>query len=213
MSAAVVLFNLVISLILQLAIIFVYRKTRHGLSYSRSFVFTVIMIGMLGTSTMLVINTNITGAFALLGAFSLIRFRTILKETSDIAYVFFALIVGVSVGTNHYAIAFITVAFISLVVFIMQKYGFGSTSDNFEYVLIVKAEGGFNPDSMNTLFEKHLLYRDLLQVKNFNDNFTELAYSIKVKAANDTIALINDLKKLPSIKQAELLSGNSTSEY
>jgi uncharacterized MnhB-related membrane protein len=91
LSAAVIIINLLITLLLEVAIVYIYRKTRHGLSYSESFVFTLIMIGVLGCSIMMIVQNNIVGAFALLGAFSLIRFRTILKESSDIAFVLFSL--------------------------------------------------------------------------------------------------------------------------
>ena len=80
-SAAVIVLNIAVSLLLQLLIIFVYKKTHQGLSYSSSLIFTIAMIGVLGTVIMMVVQNNLIGAFTLLGAFSLIRFRTILKET------------------------------------------------------------------------------------------------------------------------------------
>ena len=93
-SPAVIALNIIFSFLLQIAIAAVYKKTHKGLSYSSSFISTTVMVGVLGTVIMMIVRNNLIGAFALLGAFSLIRFRTILKETRDIVFVFFALVVG-----------------------------------------------------------------------------------------------------------------------
>ncbi len=212
-SAAIVLFNLCFSLVLQFIVIYIYRKTRHGLSYSQSFIFTLMMIGVLSSTVMMIVESNLTGAFALLGVFSLVRFRTIVKETSDIAYVFFSLITGVAVGTGHYAIALITVVFMGIIIYLLQKYAFGSISDNFDYILILKTDKNFNPDSLTAIFDKHIARRELLQVKNFGESLNEIVYSLKFKTTKDSLALLNDLKPMQALKQTELLSGKSTSEY
>src|SRR3990167_777280 len=97
-SAAIIVINLIFVFLLELVIAWVYRKTHRTLSYSQSFVGTIILMGIIASLIMMVVTENIVGAFALLGAFSLIRFRTIMKETRDIAFVFFALAIGVAVG-------------------------------------------------------------------------------------------------------------------
>lgn len=90
-SSAIVIFNVLLTFALQMAVVWVYKKTHRGISYSQSFLFTLVMIGVLGAVIMMVVQNNLIGAFALLGAFSLIRFRTIVKDTRDVAFVFFAL--------------------------------------------------------------------------------------------------------------------------
>lgn len=124
-NISVVIANLVLSLILGLFIIWVYRRTHRGLSYSMSFIFTMLIISLISTTVMMVVQHNIIGAFALLGAFSLIRFRTIVKDTRDVAFVFFALASGVAVGTSNYAIALTAVPFIGIVILLATRYQLG----------------------------------------------------------------------------------------
>src|SRR3990167_4319281 len=124
-SAALVVFNLGLSFLLQLVIVWVYKKTHRGLSHSQSFLFTLVIIGVLGTVVMMVVQNNLIGAFALLGAFSLIRFRTIVKETRDVAFIFFALATGVAVGTNNYSVALVATLLISVMIVALSRYGFG----------------------------------------------------------------------------------------
>src|SRR3989344_9236862 len=95
-NAAIVVINLLFVLALELVIAWVYQRTHRTLSYSQSFVGTIVLMGIIASLIMMVVTENILGAFALLGAFSLIRFRTIVKETRDIAFVFFALAIGVA---------------------------------------------------------------------------------------------------------------------
>ena len=78
------------SFIISLVIVFVYRKTHKGLSYSQSFVITLIFVTLVATVAMMVIGNNVARAFGLLGAFSIIRFRTVVKESKDISFIFFA---------------------------------------------------------------------------------------------------------------------------
>ncbi|HLB57672.1 MAG TPA: DUF4956 domain-containing protein, partial [Gammaproteobacteria bacterium] len=116
LSIAIVVLNIAFSFVLQLGIAWIYKKTHRGLSYAPSFVFTLIIVGTLGTFVMMIIQQNFVGAVALLGAFSLIRFRTILKETRDVAFVFFALAAGVAIGTGNYATGLVSVVLISLII-------------------------------------------------------------------------------------------------
>ena len=82
-SPAIVVLNIIFSLILLLGMVWVYKKTHKGLSYSPSFIFTLIIVGILGTVIMMVVQNSLVCAIVLLGAFSMIRFRTILKEKKD----------------------------------------------------------------------------------------------------------------------------------
>lgn len=213
LSAAVIIINLFITLLLEVAIVYIYRKTRHGLSYSESFVFTLIMIGVLGCSIMMIVQNNIVGAFALLGAFSLIRFRTILKESSDIAFVLFSLATGVAVGTNHYALAFITVIFLAAAIYVLRKWGFGSVSDNFDFLLILKADSSFAPTKLDQVFKDTARGIELLHRKQHGNQPVEYAYTLRLKSSADVHAIADSIKKIPSITQFELLTGKSTAEY
>ncbi|PIZ81358.1 MAG: DUF4956 domain-containing protein, partial [Parcubacteria group bacterium CG_4_10_14_0_2_um_filter_41_6] len=102
-----VILNLALTFILALVIALVYKNTHKGLSYSQSFLFTLILISVITTIAMMVIGNSLAIAFGLLGAFSIIRFRTPVKEAKDTGYIFFSLVEGMAVGTNNHVIAII----------------------------------------------------------------------------------------------------------
>jgi hypothetical protein len=94
-----------ISFALSLVVAAVYRYTHRGVSYSQSFVHTLVIMGTVVSLIMLIIGSNIARAFALVGALSIIRFRSAVKETRDVAFIFLAMAIGMAVGTRFYLLA------------------------------------------------------------------------------------------------------------
>ena len=213
LSAGVIIFNLLLAFLLQLVIVYVYKKTRHGLSYSQSFVFTLIIVGTLGASIMMAVQNNVIGALAIFGAFTLIRFRSILKETSDLAYVFFSLVVGISVGMGHYPLALLTTSFLSLVIYLFYRFGFGSVSDNFDYLLIFTAPVNFIAKPVFATLTPLIKTTELLHEKHYTDH-VEYSISLRLKQASEPATIVSTLKNAhPTIKTAELITGRNTSEF
>lgn len=82
-----------------MVIAFVYNRTHKGSSYSQSFMLTVVFVAIIVAIVMMVIGNNLSLAFALVGALSILRFRTVLKDTKDMTYIFLSLAVGMAAGT------------------------------------------------------------------------------------------------------------------
>lgn len=212
-SGGLIIFNLLLTFILGLVIIFVYKKTRHGLSYSQSFIFTLLIVGVLGTVVMMAVQNNVIGAIAIFGAFTIIRFRSILKETSDLAYIFFALVIGISVGMNHYPLALITTTFLSVVIYLFYKFGFGTVSDNFDYLVVITAKKEFNLNSVDNYFDEKVAKREILHAKHFEDDVKEFSLSLILKEKTSPEEVSEYLNKLPGIVTVEILTGKNTSEF
>ncbi|MBT6334928.1 MAG: DUF4956 domain-containing protein, partial [Candidatus Magasanikbacteria bacterium] len=207
-SAAIILFNIVLSFALQLLIVWVYKRTHRGLSYSQSFLFTLVMIGVLGSIIMMVVQNNLIGAFALLGAFSLIRFRTIVKETRDVAFVFFALSTGVAVGTSNYVIAFIATFMLSLFILIMSRYGFGvgNTSTITGYVLTIETAEDVSRDLLTKIIDSHTAQYDSLHAKYRAGHGGHYAFSVNFKEDADLEKLSEGLKAIMGVKRVEFIT-------
>ena len=114
-----ILVNLLVAAILGLFISVVYKNTHRGLSYSQSFIVTIILVTVIVSMVMMVIGNNIARAFALVGALSIIRFRTVVKDTKDTAFVFMALAAGMAAGTSSYFLAIVGTGVISSVAFLL----------------------------------------------------------------------------------------------
>ena len=100
-----ILMNLTLSIFLGLFISYVYKLTHKGVSYSQSFMLTIVFVTIIVAMVMMVIGNNVARAFALVGALSIIRFRTVVKDTKDTAYIFLALAAGMAAGTSSYFLA------------------------------------------------------------------------------------------------------------
>ncbi|PIQ69043.1 MAG: hypothetical protein COV91_00955 [Candidatus Taylorbacteria bacterium CG11_big_fil_rev_8_21_14_0_20_46_11] len=212
-SSAVIVFNLLFSLILLLVVVYVYKKTHQGLSYSPSFVFTLVIVGILGSVIMMVVQNNLFGAFALLGAFSLIRFRTILKETRDIAFVLFALVIGVSVGTNNYSIALISTVVVSLVIILLTRFHIGSRGNMAGFVLTFTAKSNIEIGAIRKILTTEVESFDFLQARSYGDSSHIYAFSVTMKDSLDATRLIEELNKHESITDTAVITGEQTVEY
>lgn len=212
-SGGLIIFNLLLSFLLQLTIIYVYKKTRHGLSYSQSFIFTLTIVGLLSTTIMMAVQNNVIGAIAIFGAFTLIRFRSILKETSDLSYVFFALVIGIAVGMGHYPLALIATAFLSTVIYLFYRFGFGSVSDNFDYLLIFSTKPDFKLEAVDAFLDEHTTKRELLNAKYYGDDVKEFSLSLGLKQSGSPTVISEHFNSLPGVKTVELLTGKNTSEF
>lgn len=212
-SSAVIVFNLFFSFVLQLFIVYVYKKTRHGLSHSESFIFAVIIFGVLSTAIMMAVQNNIIGAFAIFSAFTLVRFRSILKEPSDLAYIFFALIVGISSGMSHYSLALITAAFLGAVIYLFHRFGMGHVVERFDYLLILNTDRSFRLESLDSVFNQHLERRELIHAKHYDNGQSEYCLSLHLKEAENFNSLVDQLNSVSLVKRVEILSGQGSAEY
>lgn len=118
--------NMIVGLILGLIISWVYRYTHKGLSYSQSFVLTLVFVSVIVSAVMMIIGNSLARAFALVGTLSIIRFRTVLKDTKDVAYVFFSLAAGMAAGTSNYFIAGTTTSIVSILAIILHRLNYGA---------------------------------------------------------------------------------------
>ena len=213
LSSAIILFNLIFVFLLELVIVYTYKKTRHGLSHSQSFIFTMVIVGVLSAAIMMAVQNNIIGAFAVFAAFTMIRFRSILKEPSDLGYLFFALVIGISTGMSHYSLALITVFFLSGVIYLFNRFGFSSVSDNFDFVLLFSAKDSFELAALDGAFDRYVSRRELLHAKHYDNGINEYSLSLRLKEGVSVESLSGELRKKHDITQIEFLTGKSTSEF
>jgi uncharacterized membrane protein YhiD involved in acid resistance len=137
--SAITLWELIVVLglasVLSVVLAQVYVYTHSGHSYSRSFVHTMVFVGITISLIMLIVGSNIARAFALVGAMSIIRFRNPVKDSRDIAFLFMTMAIGMAAGTKFYIFAVIFTAFASFVAVAMHVLAFG---ENKEVVYVVR---------------------------------------------------------------------------
>ena len=121
-----ILINLVLSFILGVLISLIHKKTHKGLSYSQSFMVTNIFVAVIVCMVIMIIGNSLARAFALVGALSIIRFRTVVKDTKDTAYIFWSLAAGMAAGTGSYFLAIAGSIIISGIALMLFYTNFGS---------------------------------------------------------------------------------------
>ena len=199
---------LVLSFILSAFIGWIYKITHRGTSYSQSFVFTLVMNGMIVALVMLVVGSNIARAFSLVGALSIIRFRNAVKETRDVGFIFFTMAIGMAVGTRFYLLAVIGAVVISLVILLMTRFDWYAREMNSQILRIQIPNDAPFDEMFDTSFLRYTRTSELISVDSvYNGTMTELTYSIGMKKSNRIEEFITELKKLNDGNKVTLIAG------
>jgi len=125
-SPQTIILSLLLAFVLGQVLAWVYYLTHSGLSYSRSYVQSLILITVVISMVMTVIGNNIITAFGLMGGLAIVRFRNVIKDTRDIAFIFCALVVGMAAGSHRYLTAILGTGILSLIILYLFLTDFGS---------------------------------------------------------------------------------------
>lgn len=206
-TAADVIGNVFVAMICGLAIALLYKFTYKGLNYSSSFTISIIMLTMITAIVIMVIGNNLARAFGMVGAMSIIRFRTAVKDASDIMFIFFALSIGLAAGVKLYSVAIFGTLFVGTVFLIVSKFKFTMTS-NREFLMQVIARGDQLSDNpfMST-FNTYCRRQKLVNVKTMGqepDEMMEFSYYIKMKDEEKGNELVSSIRKISGVEQVNL---------
>lgn len=199
---------LVLSFALSAFIGWIYQLTHRGTSYTQSFVFTLVMNGMIVALVMLIVGSNIARAFSLVGALSIIRFRNAVKETRDVGFIFFTMAVGMAIGTRFYLLGIIAAAIISLVVVLMTRLNWFAREMPTQ-ILRVQVPNDTPFDSLfDRAFVKYTSASELISVDSVQSGtLTELIYSVGLKKAALMQDFLAEIKKLNGGNKVTLIAG------
>ncbi len=212
-SIVEVIINSLVAFVLSIVIAYTYKKTHQGLSYSQSFVLTIIFITIIIGFVMMVIGNSLTRAFALVGALSIIRFRTVVKDTKDTAYIFWALAVGMGAGTGNYFIALYATLFMSLVAWIMFKFNFGLQSSS-DFILRFYFDKTTDEEGYVNYINKHSDNNALLHMEPSGDDKTlYLTFDISLKEEVNMNEFLSEFSKTNGISEVVLVSAKNDITY
>ncbi|MFA6215679.1 MAG: DUF4956 domain-containing protein [Patescibacteria group bacterium] len=214
LSPTVIVVNLLVAFVLSLLIALVYKVTHKGLSYSQSFVMTLVIAGVVICAVMMVIGNNVARAFGAFGAFSLIRFRTAIKDAKDMAYIFLVLAVGMAVGTNNYLIAIATTFITLLIIFVLTKINFGSIR-KFDYILMFATDTRKATENIyKSVFDKYLKDSSILNIKAVEQgNILQLTFSIRFISEKEVGEFTQSLERLEGVSEVNLITAKNDIEY
>src|SRR3989344_7764059 len=173
-----IVINLIAAAILGTITAFFYKRTHQGVSYSQSFVNSLVLIAIITSTAIMIIGNSLTRAFGLIGAFSVIRFRTAVKDTRDVAFLFFSLVEGLAAGTGNYQIALIALIVFLLTVIILTRGKFGKYT-GFDYLLSFQSSTKTKDKKAAylDLFKQYLADHMLLSLRSTDDSQISTAYN------------------------------------
>ena len=192
---------LVLSFCLGLFIFMVYKKTFQGVMYSSSFGVTLIALTMITTVVILAVTSNVVLSLGMVGALSIVRFRTAIKEPLDIAFLFWSIAVGIVLAAGMIPLAVVGSVIIGvvLILFVNRK------SHVHPYIVVIQCDGHESETKAKALLEQHV-ERCVVKSKTAQAGAVELNLAVRLK--DDNTDFVTELSRVKGVRSAVLVSYN-----
>ena len=192
---------LALSFGIGLFIFLIYRKTYAGVMYSSSFGVTLIAMTMISTFVILAVTSNVVLSLGMVGALSIVRFRTAIKEPMDIAFLFWAIAAGIVLAAGMIPLAVIGSVIIGIIILVFAN----RKAHTNPYIVILQC-GNQDSENRATAFLKEHTERMNVKSKSVQKGAIELNLEIRLKdAATD---FMNELAEMEGVRSAVLVSYN-----
>ena len=200
-SLSEVLLAMLFAVIVGLFIFWVYKKTFTGILYSSGFALTLIGLTLVTTLVIIAVTSNVVLSLGMVGALSIVRFRTAIKEPMEIVFLFWSIAVGIVIGAGMIPLAVLGSVIIGIILLIFAN------RKNVEnaYILVLNCE---NEEAENTAADllKSTVKKYRIKSKTVNADGIELTTELKIK--DDKMAFVNQMNKITGVKNATLVSYN-----
>ncbi len=194
--------SLLVAFLIGIYIIYIYKKTYTGVVYSKSFALCIIMLSMVTALIIRTINSNLALSLGMVGALSIVRFRTAVKEPVDTAFMFWGISAGIMAGAGLYVPGIIGSLLLGAFFFGSYLMGFKA---NARYLLVLKFEESAYENVLKGV--KSLGKTKMKSNSSFKDTM-ELTYEIDIKVKDETAKrkIVEVFKKVPGMINVSLIS-------
>ncbi len=183
----------------------IYRLTRGPSEGQQSFLTTLVLLSVLIAAVTLVIGNNQARAFSLVGALAIIRFRTIVEDTRDTAYVIFAVVVGMAAGAGYFTTALACVPVVAVAALLFRPRPPAAAG----HVLVLRMGVGHQPGpALDEALGRHLTGWRLVGTTTARQGAAlDLTYSVRLRQPDAAVALVAELNRLEGVQGVELRQG------
>lgn len=200
-SSVDVLANLLVALTCGLLLSVVYRLTYRGPSYSVTFVNSLVLLCIIAAIVIMVVGNNIARAFGLVGAMSIIRFRTAIRDTMDLVFIFLALALGMACGVGLNVVALLGTLMSALVVIVLTFTHFGAPRQRHFLLQIIHN----STEDLAPSLSRYCRGLKLVSLKNIGmDDLTESNYHITLKDLRKSEEMVRALRQTPGVQQVNV---------
>ena len=202
LSMSDALIAIALSFALSLFIVFIYRATYAGVNYSRNFTGCLMMLSMVTTMVILVISSNMVLSLGMVGALSIVRFRTAVKEPTDTAFLFWAIATGIICGAGYITISVLMTLLLGLL--FVAVHAFAGKQKYSTYMIVVR----YDADSE---VESKLMSVNGYKMKNktMTGSYTELVAELKLTDA--ALKKIDSVRNIPGVREVTIMNSVSGS--
>lgn len=204
-SIAISMFDMVMVVILAfligLFIFLIYKKTYTGIMFSASFGLSLIAMVMITSLLILAVTSNIILSLGMVGALSIVRFRTAIKDPMDIIFLFWAIAVGIILAAGFIPLAVFGSLMIGIVLLIFANY----KSFDKPYILVIHADD-ISIEKEIELYLKNNTKKAILKSKSISKDILELNYEISLQS--EDYSFVEDIAKMENISEAILVAYN-----
>lgn len=200
------LISIGLAIILGLTIAFIYKWTHKGLNYESSFISTLALLAPIVTLVMFFIQGDLVLSLGLVGSLSIIRFRTPIKDTRDMVFLFWTISVGLGIGTLNWSISILAVVILAVVMVAFYQFRYGRKTHH-EYILIVSGQKVFDKKLIESWKENDILSINLRSHEVHRNRF-EVVYELAFdkKYMNEIQSMVSNLYDVENIDKVSLLS-------
>lgn len=194
-----IVIDLTVALLMGLLIYYIYKTFYKGVVYSKNFAITLVGMTVLTCMVTLAISTNIVISLGMVGALSIVRYRTAIKEPLDLMYMFWAITTGITTGASMYILAVLTAAIMIVLILIFSK----NTGRKKSYIVVVNYNGDETGDYIiRTLGKlKYAVRSKVLRAEN-------VEMTLQVNCKTDNLAFTEKIRSLEGVKDVTLLEFN-----
>ena len=197
-SFPTVLVTLLIAFAVGVFIFWIYKMNFRGVMYSQNYALSLVLLCIITAPVVLCIRQSLALSLGMVGALSIVRFRTSVKDPLDTAYMFWSLTMGILIGAGQFFLAAVAVIGIALLITIISRV---ASKPAETFLLVLRGEAGVEGDVTNLLRRlKHMR----LKSKTLSGDGVEITYEIRLERQHDV--LINKLLSIPGVQDATLVS-------
>ncbi len=197
-----IVFSLFVATVVGVIISQVYKLTHRGVNYELTFMTSLVMLAPIVALVMLFIRGNLVISLGLVGSLSIIRFRTPIKDTRDMVYLFWVIAVGLGAGTFNWVMVALASIIILIVIFTLYLIKYGR-SQNHDYILVVSGTSDYDQAPIKTIINQYTTDA-IMRSQTINEELWEIVYELHL---SDTKEPIDDMLK--ALKQIDIISNVS----
>ncbi|TDC69064.1 DUF4956 domain-containing protein [Streptomyces hainanensis] len=207
-STTDVIVCLALSFALSMMTGFVYRATHRNVSYSQSFVQTLVIVGMIVALILLVVGSNLARAFSLVGALSVVRFRNAIKETRDVGFIFLVMGLGMACGARFYTLALIGGITVCAVILVMHRFNVFHLNVQRQVVKAQVPAGEDHTAGIEDVLIRYTTEFELVSTESIRGGaLAELCYTVRMKKGVAPAQLVAAVQERTAGQRVSVLTG------